>query len=101
MNTKIITLLIALFALAACNSKPSTKEAEVKAEPVTEVFHVEGMTCDHCEESVQKGVAELPGIQLVEANYEDSTTKVVYDPSLVDETQIKSAIEKRGYTVGK
>lgn len=105
MNSKIIYVLFFALILAACGQqKPSESTAQesasvTKAEPVEVVFHVEGMTCDHCEESIQKGVNTLEGISLVEANHEDSTTKVVFDPSATDLQEIAAAIEKRGYKV--
>ena len=99
---KVTFLLILLATLAfACNQKPASKSDEPKAANVEIVYHVEGMTCDHCEMSIQKGVNALDGISLVEANYEDSTTHVVFDPSKTDSTQIAAAIEKRGYKVAK
>ncbi|RKD91424.1 cation transporter [Mangrovibacterium diazotrophicum] len=102
MKLKAILLILAVALFAACSNSAKqatepTEEAPVK--PVEVVYHVEGMTCDHCEESIQKGVTALPGISLVEANHEDSTTKVIYDPSKTDEKAIAEAIAQRGYTV--
>lgn len=101
LTTIFFALSIAL--LTACsNSAKQPAEANsatVSSEPVEITYHVEGMTCDHCEQSIQKGVNELPGIQSVAANHEDSTTVVIYDPSKTDEKAITAAIEKRGYTV--
>ncbi len=105
MKTKIILALLVTALFASCSNvnkaseqKTETEQTMPVAEPTAVVFHVEGMTCDHCEESIQKGVNELQGINLVEANHEDSTTKVIYDPSKTDLEAIKAAIEKRGYT---
>lgn len=105
MRLKLLFAAFSLALFAACSqggqktAEPSQTETTVK--PVEIVYHVEGMTCDHCEESIQKGVGELEGIDLVESNHEDSTTKVVYDPSKTDEKAIIAAIEKRGYTVAQ
>ncbi|WP_163708943.1 heavy-metal-associated domain-containing protein [Mangrovibacterium lignilyticum] len=101
LTTILFALSIALFTACSNSAKQpaDANTATVSAEPVEIVYHVEGMTCDHCEESIQKGVGELPGISLVEANHEDSTTKVIYDPSKTDEKAIAEAIGKRGYTV--
>lgn len=97
-KSTLILLLLSIVAFS-CNQKPAkTTDKQVTAE-VELVYHVEGMTCDHCEMSIQKGVSELDGISLVEANHEDSTTHVVFDPTKTDTKQIIAAIEKRGYKV--
>jgi len=102
MNLKVILYAFAVALLVSCSNsskKPAEQASQNAADPVEVVYHVEGMTCDHCEQSIEKGVTALPGISLVEANHEDSTTKVLYDPSKIDEKAIAAAIEKRGYTV--
>ena len=102
---KRITFLLVLLAAFsfACNqtaSKKQPQQNEAQSTANIEVtYHVEGMTCDDCEQSVQKGVNQLEGIKLVEANHEDSTTRVVFDPTKTDSKQIIAAIEKRGYKV--
>ena len=98
MKLSLLTVLIAIFAIA-CSSNQSKKTDEVPVQKVELVYHVEGMTCDHCEKSIQKGVNVLDGIAKVEANHEDSTTLVVFDPAKTDKKQIAEAIEKRGFKV--
>ncbi len=101
MKSTIYSLVLVLFFFLSCTNKNAkeTTQQELPAQTVEIVYHVEGMTCDHCEMSIQKGVNELNGIEAVEANHEDSTTRVIYDPSKTDEKEIMAAIEKRGYTV--
>ena len=102
---KQITFLLMLLTVFtfACNQKTTKKEApQTEIQPAANievVYHVEGMTCDDCEQSIQKGVNQLNGIKLVEANHEDSTTRVVYNPTQTDAKQIIAAIKKRGYKV--
>ncbi|PTN08850.1 cation transporter [Mangrovibacterium marinum] len=102
MKRSILLFALAIGLTTACTNsakQPTAPSQQPVAESIEVTYHVEGMTCDHCEQSIQKGVAELPGIQSVEANHEDSTTKVIYDPSQTDQKAITQAIEKRGYTV--
>ncbi|MCW0482437.1 heavy-metal-associated domain-containing protein [Gaoshiqia sediminis] len=96
-----ILLLAFIFTLAISCGQKQVKESEAitPTASVELVYRVEGMTCDHCEMSIQKGVNELKGISTVEANHEDSTTRVVFDPTKTSEKEIVSAIEKRGYKV--
>ncbi len=98
--TKILSFIL-LLTFAACNAAPKqvqdTKNTTPEAEPLEVVFHVGGMTCEHCEASIQNEVAKLPGISLVVANHQDSTTKVIYDPSKTDDSAIRAAISSRGF----
>lgn len=116
MKTSRILLLAGLFAVAiSCGQKKEKKQPEPTmsstsveavqpdntANPVKVVYHVEGMTCDDCENSIKESVTELKGVTMVEANFEDSTATVMFVPSKTDEKQIIAAIEKRGYQVKK
>jgi len=99
-KTSIVLILLSLFTIA-CNPKDQATKSEEATVDAELVYHVEGMTCDHCEMSIQKGVNELGGITEVEANHEDSTTRIVYNPAITDPEEIVAAIEKRGYHVVK
>ncbi len=97
-------LVVVIFVAGACTPKQGQK---VETPPVSQTairditYKIEGMTCDHCEMSIRKGVEELNGIQAVEVNHEDSTAHVTFDPSGTSEKEIIAAIEKRGYQVVK
>ena len=94
----LLILLLSIFAFSCTQKKAKTTSSQPVAE-IDLVYHVEGMTCDDCEMSIQKGVNELEGIESIEANHEDSTAHVIFDPSKTDSEQIIAAIEKRGYHV--
>jgi copper ion binding protein len=102
MKVIFCILVSVAFAAGACSSRqnPKAEETSVSLATVRDTtFKVEGMTCDDCEMSIEKGVKELKGIKLVEADHEDSTAHVAFDPSLTDREEIAKAIEKRGYKV--
>ena len=103
MSRNNIIALIFAMGLLACQpgakKNPASSNATQEKEVIEITYKVEGMTCDHCEMSIQKGVSELPGIESVLANHEDSTTVIQFDKSKADEEEIKKAIEKRGYQV--
>lgn len=99
MKISTLLLLLTFFLGFACTSKQTKKVEEPTVEAIEIVYQVEGMTCDHCEMSIQKGVNSLDGISKVIANHEDSTTTVVFNPSKTDKKQIAEAIAKRGYKV--
>ncbi len=101
---KIVFRILVLLTIAAgaCTPKQDQK-VETPAASQTAIrdvtYKVEGMTCGDCEKSICKGVKELSGIRTVEASHENSTARVVFDPSQINEEGIIAAIEKRGYKV--
>ncbi len=60
---------------------------------------VEGMSCGHCELSVQEALDELDGVQSAKADHENGTVEVAYDEGRVTDEQFKGAVEEAGYTV--
>ena len=98
---KIFIVIFGLALITACNSKKASTKEQLAAQPDTiqKVLHVERMTCDHCEMTIEGGVKELTGIVSVKANHIDSTTIVKYDASKVSLASISKAIEKKGYLV--
>ena len=93
-------LLIAALALSisACAPKQTPKEKAVPV-MVEAKLKVGGMTCDECEKSIAKGVNQLPGIDSISANHEDSTAFVRFDSSKTNLKEISKAIEDRGFEV--
>lgn len=60
---------------------------------------VEGMTCGGCEQSVQRAVGDLDGVESVAADHAAGTVAVVFDPTLADQDAISARIREAGYTV--
>jgi len=93
-------ILIAGLALSIASCSPKQAPKEKTAPVMVEAnLKVEGMTCDHCEESIQKGVTEIAGIDSISANHEDSTAFVRFNASETDLAAITKAIEGRGFVV--
>jgi copper chaperone len=65
----------------------------------TTVLKVQGMTCGHCELSVQEALDELDGVQGAKADRATSNVEVAYDESTVSVEQMGEAIEEVGYTL--
>lgn len=55
---------------------------------------VEGMSCGHCEQTVEEAVGELAGVEGVSAN--NQTGEVVVDGS-PDADEVVDAIQNAGY----
>nr|WP_225751975.1 cation transporter [Pseudoclavibacter sp. Marseille-Q3772] len=61
-------------------------------------YRVIGMTCGHCELSVQEELGELAGVTAVTADHSTGvvTVESESEPALAD---VRAAIEEAGYTL--
>lgn len=60
---------------------------------------VEGMSCGHCKNAVEKAVKALDGVSFAEVDLSAKQLTVEFDDDAVSMEQIKAAIEEEGYTV--
>jgi copper chaperone len=65
----------------------------------TTVLKVQGMTCGHCELSVQEALDELDGVQFAKADRETGDVEVAYDETRVGAERFKGAVEEAGYAL--
>jgi copper chaperone CopZ len=99
------TLLIFAFILTllSCNAKTeksSAKEVTINQNAVVTLdLSVKGMTCTGCENTVKKGVSEIPGVLDVSASFQDGRATVKFDTTLTNHGQISETIAKSGYEV--
>lgn len=63
----------------------------------TKEYKVTGMTCGHCEMSVQEEISEISGVTSVKADHTTGTVTVEGD---FDESQIAPAIDEAGFKLG-
>jgi copper chaperone CopZ len=57
---------------------------------------VEGMTCHHCEMTVEKALSELPGVKSVKADHSTKSVEIQYKDE-IDMEQVREKVEKSGY----
>ena len=63
-------------------------------------YKVEGMTCDHCKATVEKGLKDLEGVSEVMADR--TMNQVTIQSESITDNQVRETIEKLGYSfVGK
>src|ERR1700736_1822378 len=68
--------------------------------PNTEVtFPVTGMTCASCVRRHEKALIKVGGVEEASVNLATEKARVVYDPSIATQPQIRAAIENAGYGV--
>jgi len=60
-------------------------------------IHVTGMTCTTCAATVEKGLAETPGVEQATVNFASEKASIRYDPSKVNLARIKNTISQLGY----
>lgn len=95
---------MAALLLAGCTARPEKGEPKEgpsasEAEWVEVVLHVEGMTCEGCENAIRAGVGSLEGVAEVESSHEAAWTRVKFDKSLTSLEEISAKITETGYEV--
>lgn len=68
---------------------------------ITKSFDVYGMHCKSCESAIEFEVKELKGVFNVSANHKKSNATIMYDNEICNESKIKRAIKKAGYSTSK
>ncbi len=62
-------------------------------------IHITGMTCTTCATTIEKGLAETPGVEQANVSFASEKAVVEYDPSKVELAKIKDTISQIGYGV--
>ena len=65
----------------------------------TEKIKVYDMTCNSCENRVEKALKKLNGVVIAKATYNKEQVIVEYDIELCDISKIKGSIKSAGYSV--
>ena len=103
---KLLSLLMITFLIYGCAGQSSETESTENdtidpANIETVEIAVTGMTCNHCEMTIQKAVKALPGVQDVKASHVDEVAIVCFDKTQTTVDQMKAAIADKGYEPGE
>ncbi len=60
-------------------------------------IHITGMTCTTCAATIEKGLAQTPGVEQANVNFASEKASIEYDSSKVDLAKIKNTISQLGY----
>ena len=60
------------------------------------IISVEGMTCEHCENTVKKALEEIDGIEKAEASHETKQVTLVTSKEIPEDI-LRKVIEEKGY----
>lgn len=63
-----------------------------------QVVTVEGMSCAHCKNAVEKAVRSLAGVASAEVNLEAKTLTVEFEAAKINLAAIKTAVAEEGFT---
>jgi copper chaperone CopZ len=102
---KIYFIFLATLLMAACGTSTEKRTGNDEAaatainpEAVETIrITVTGMTCEGCERTVKAAMAQLPGVQEVEASATDSAAIVSFDTTQVSFAQMQETINAKGY----
>lgn len=60
---------------------------------------VEGMTCNHCVQTIEENVTAISGVDNVQLHLENGTVDVEFNKDVVQVKQITKTIEDRGFRI--
>ena len=63
-----------------------------------ESITVEGMSCDHCRQAVEKAVLAVTGVAAAKVDLAAKILSVDYDAAKCDLAEIRAAIDDAGFT---
>ncbi|MBT3510327.1 MAG: heavy-metal-associated domain-containing protein [Nitrospina sp.] len=66
---------------------------------IRKALKVEGMTCQHCVQTVSETVGKMAGIQKVEVNLEQKLVNVEFEESLSTIDDISAQIVEAGFEI--
>ena len=62
-------------------------------------IRVTGMTCNACEQRIERALARVDGVAQSAADHRAARVRVMFDPARISEEAVRSCIERVGYTV--
>ncbi|CAI5463586.1 unnamed protein product [Closterium sp. Yama58-4] len=84
-------------ASAATASVSSTSAASVPATSARVVVGIEGMTCSACSTAVETSLSRLPGVTTAAVALLQNQAQITFDPAIVNENEIVTAVEDAGF----
>ena len=62
-------------------------------------LRVKGMSCGACEQRIQRALAQVDGVVQSAADHRAAQVRVMFDPARTSEHDVRSCVERAGYTV--
>ncbi len=71
--------------------------SSVEASTNTTTFALSGMTCANCAQTIEKGLARLPGVASATVNFAAEKLSVVYDSAQLQDSDLVAKVADLGY----
>ena len=97
----LVALMLNAFVQGLLSGRRENKkdqEKTIRMKTNIQEYRVEGMTCDHCKATVEKGLSEIQGVSEVLADRENKQVRIQAES--VSDEQIRETIERLGYSYG-
>ena len=66
---------------------------------INKVIKVDGMSCEHCKNTIESALAKINGVRTAEVDLDKNEVRVDYNDELVSTKDLHDAIEDQGYDV--
>ena len=66
---------------------------------INKVIKVDGMSCDHCKNTIESALAKINGVRTAEVDFDKNEVRVDYNDELVSTKDLHDTIEDQGYDV--
>lgn len=63
------------------------------------IFQVDGMHCEKCVQTIEKGLSALKGVSVVTASLKNKAVTIDYSPDEIAEDLLRKEIDDLGYDV--
>jgi Cu+-exporting ATPase len=77
--------------------RPVDENSAVTEAAGTATFVLQGMTCANCAQTIEKGIARLPGVSSAAVNFAAEKLSVIYDPAQVQRADLVAKVADLGY----
>lgn len=92
------TIVLILFLLNATRIWFINKFKKIDATPSSQILKVEGMTCNHCKNSVETNLLQHPKVKHTEVNLANKTVSII---GTITPTEAEAIIKKLGFRIMK
>ncbi len=84
-------------SISLSSPRPTIAETVFEPEGTEAYLRIDGMHCSSCELLIERHALKVNGIVAAKTNYATATVKIIYDPELINESELPKLISRSGY----
>lgn len=65
----------------------------------TATLKIEGMSCDHCANTIKTLVEQQPGVKMATVSFDEGQARILYDPQTTTEDRLVAVVQEPGFRV--